>query len=128
MAIARRENGLQQELRTLLQSSYVNLYHARWQASLEDSCRALEVVTHSADPHAESNAHFLAATALYILGEREQAGVHANAGLAPFQGTSIINTSAARICYFVHPDGHYHIANPNTRAALGSTTRGNGVN
>ncbi|MFB3092762.1 MAG: AAA family ATPase, partial [Dehalococcoidia bacterium] len=83
LAIARREGDVGLEMRTLVSAAEVEGYHNRWQESLERSLRAIELIPRIDDPRTEMLAHYWATLPLMVLGEPNEADLHAAAMLSP---------------------------------------------
>ena len=83
LAIAQREGDQRLEMRIMASASYVDIFHLRWQDSLEKSLRAIDLARMIDDPHTEALARFWAANAHYDMGDTEDAGRQASASLVP---------------------------------------------
>ena len=79
--IARREEDEVLGMWTSLAAANVDLYHIRFQQSIGQSLKAIELAQEENDPVAEVDARFCAATVLGIMGNSERARVHTEAGL-----------------------------------------------
>jgi DNA-binding CsgD family transcriptional regulator/RecA/RadA recombinase len=81
LAIARRENDVSLEVRTLAAAANVDLFHLHFPEALEKATQAIEFVRGLDDPQAMWSAHLDAGRALWWIGKPGAAQQHASAAL-----------------------------------------------
>ena len=81
--IARREGDIALEMRTLVDSASVDIYHLRWRETITKGLMAIEMAQTANDPRAEVAARYFITMALSSVGELEEMRRHAEAMLAP---------------------------------------------
>jgi tetratricopeptide (TPR) repeat protein len=82
LAIARRVNDVDLQMRTLAAWSQVEYFHLRLVDCLEKSLQVVELALYNDDPHLKVNGHLHALQTLIHLGDSKHAEEHAKAGLA----------------------------------------------
>ena len=81
LAIAQQKKDTSLELVALANAADVDFYHLRWPQVLERSEQAIELACRADDYHAEVWPRYLAAAALWIMGDSEKTALHATAML-----------------------------------------------
>jgi DNA-binding CsgD family transcriptional regulator/tetratricopeptide (TPR) repeat protein len=81
LAIARRENDVSLEIRTLAAAADVDLFHLHLQDSVEKAEKAIELARELDDPQAGWLAHHAALKTLWVVGESRAAQQHGSASL-----------------------------------------------
>ena len=81
LAIAQKKKDSALELRILANAADVDFYHLRWPQVLERSEQAVELACRADDHQAEVWPRYLAAAALWIMGDSEKMALHATAML-----------------------------------------------
>ncbi len=82
LTIAQHREDDTLQMRTLVTASLVDLYHLRYQEALSRSLLAVELGRRVHEPHAEAQAHFVAARVLGCTGEPGRGQLQASACLA----------------------------------------------
>ena len=82
LTIARREKNVVLEMAALANAAFVDVYHLRPKEGLERSASAIELSRHIDPSAATVVAHYSAVLFLFITGETERIGPHAEAALA----------------------------------------------
>ncbi len=81
LTIARRENHIALEMRTLANAADVDVYHLRFQEAFDGSLKVVDMAQRGDDSYAEALARFRASMCLLRKGDVDEAGRHAAAGL-----------------------------------------------
>ena len=82
LAIAMREKNVALEVRTLALAAFVDVYHLRPKEGLERSLSAIELARRLEPSVGEVVAHYSAALHLFMTGETQRVGQHAEAAVA----------------------------------------------